>query len=253
MWSDTPDGSFYHSFWGQRYSNGIPQWPVEGKLLVAANNNYIYSKALHGDYLVFQQEDYQTFSMSVRALKIGSNGDPAPGWPQGGLAVIPGTTYFAMYLHSGIVNDDLLVFMSYSDQSDVRSSVQKLNSDGQALWGNTGVIIGNNANAYDYWIDDAVYGDNITWIKRVMGVYELRVMSMDQNGNLVWAKKVSIWINWLRSIVSSSWQDLPMALMQCFTPITSMISTQVFIVRTFLRVALCSIQPLSPSWQTGFT
>lgn len=189
MWSDTPDGSFYHSFWGQRYSNGIPQWPVEGKLLVAANNNYIYSKALHGDYLVFQQEDYQTFSMSVRALKIGSNGDPAPGWPQGGLAVIPGTTYFAMYLHSGIVNDDLLVFMSYSDQSDVRSSVQKLNSDGQALWGNTGVNIGNNANAYDYWIDDAVYGDNITWIKRVMGVYELRVMSMDQNGNLVWGEE----------------------------------------------------------------
>lgn len=189
VWRQWVSGSNSMSFWGQRFHTGVPQWQAGGKQLTASTNTYVVAHALQGDYLVYHEEEYSGNTLSVKVLKLGATGDPYAGWPAGGIPLNSGSNYWANYLHSGVVNGDLVVFSTWVDQQMVcRTAVQKVSPSAQLLWGENGLILNENDAWFELKINDAVYAENITWLEQDSNTSLVNLKAVNLAGEFIWGE-----------------------------------------------------------------
>lgn len=187
VWQEWAVGTNSQNIRGQRFHNGIPQWQAGGKLLAESTNSYLMPRAVQGDYLIYYEENYNTSVNTVKALRIGADGDPYAGWPQGGISVISNSVYYANYLHGGLVNGNLVVFVMYADQDfNARTTVQKISPSAQVLWGETGILLAESENWDLLRIFDAAYGQDVTWIQQDTETQMVCLQRVNQDGEFLW-------------------------------------------------------------------
>lgn len=186
VWPVLIPGSYYQSIYGQLFTNGNPQWPASGKLLIDSGNLYSILTAVQEDYLVYIQEDHSNGTMSSRALRIDADGNPYPGWTAGGMGLTPFSSTYVNYQHSGLVNGDLVVFNMLIDSTYIKNTVQKISPDGQYLWGPEGLMLMYNTNWIVYLIDDAVYDNEISFIMHNNDNDEIFLQKLNQAGEMPW-------------------------------------------------------------------
>ncbi len=207
VWPQWLSGSNSQSLWGQRFSAGIAQWQAGGKLLTGGENAFKVAKAMQGDYLIYYEEHYNLNTVTIKALKLDGDGNPAAGWPQGGVSMNSAATYFARYLHSGVVHGDLVVFSSSTDQSyELSTYVQKFSSSAQPLWGEDGLLLAESSDWFQLNINDAVYDNEITWLEQDTESYRVSLKRINQAGEFLWGETGCV-----LNASGPDWQDAKLA------------------------------------------
>lgn len=188
VWPELEMGSAYYSIWGQKYSNGMVQWQVDGKILVHANGNYLLPKALNGDYLLYYKEDYNTGNVSILVQRIAPNGDTLTGWPENGLQVFSDNNYYVLYQDSGIIDNNLVVTaMRYGD-SGMMTSSQMISPFATLLWGPDGIVLSGESWEYFLELKDAVYDDGLAFLLWKDTTNELTLHRINLDGTQPWGE-----------------------------------------------------------------
>jgi hypothetical protein len=175
---------------GQRIVNGQLMWGENGRVIVPDSDNVSISlEALQGRYFVWSILDYQSDEAVSKVLLVNENGDHAPGWDASGLSLVTGdNSYYQDVLQSGIVEGDLVVFISYSDGSSIVRA-QRISSDGGRMWGENGIEPGLPGQIN--WIYGAVYDDGITCLMQESeeDVSNIRGQKLSPAGEKLWGEE----------------------------------------------------------------
>jgi len=128
----------YHLM-GQKVSGGQTQWGPSGKVLYTPPQEFALGLGgLKDRYVIFNTTDYNTDAHSARVLRIDPNGDPAPGWPAEGIAVVSGNAVIDSYNPSlALLGDDLVAFPVI--YLDITVKAQRISPAGTKLWSEAGI------------------------------------------------------------------------------------------------------------------
>ena len=128
----------YHLM-GQKVSGGQTQWGPSGKVLYTPPQEFALGLGgLKDRYVIFNTTDYNTDLHSARVLRIDPNGDPAPGWPAEGIAVVSGNAVIDSYNPSlALLGDDLVAFPVI--YLDITVKAQRISPAGTKLWSEAGI------------------------------------------------------------------------------------------------------------------
>ena len=188
IWPALDLGSTYSSIHGQKYSNGIPQWQAGGKVLAPANGNFLIPKALHSDYLIYYKENYTNSRVTLQAQRLDANGDPFTGWPVDGLQVFAENSLYQMYMHSGLVNNSLVVVAMHYGDAGMQTSAQRINSIAVPLWGPNGVTLSELSSYSIDQIMDAIYDQGLTYLSWNGDSNVLKLNRIDLDGTKPWSE-----------------------------------------------------------------
>ncbi|MCK9557547.1 MAG: T9SS type A sorting domain-containing protein [Candidatus Cloacimonetes bacterium] len=150
---------------GQKLLNHQPVWGDSGKLIkIIPENLYTEIVGMAGHYIIWEQisldEDYIT---QCKTLRIDDNGDPASGWDPMGMDIFEGLSYRDEELKdAGIIDDDLVVFVSLFKYSTHSQRIQRINAASQRLWGAGGLVFGDTNDFKQ--IASVVYDDEISYL-----------------------------------------------------------------------------------------
>ena len=173
---------------GQKISNGQTQWGPSGKALYTPPEQMWLGVAdLVENYVVFNTKDYSNDYSTSRVLRIDPNGDPAPGWPAEGVAVVSvEASIDGMNPGTALLGNDLVVFCTTHDQDYQNYSflAQRIGPDGSRLWSETGIELpftGIHSMAVSDNAIDILYSS--AWDP---GVQDLRLQKLLGDGSLLY-------------------------------------------------------------------
>lgn len=170
---------------GQLFINSVPQWTTGGKVLLSASDNYVSLEAIAGNYLVYKHENYPSQMYGLRALLLDTNGNPDAAWPVDGKPLIEFLEGAYISFHSaGLNNNSLVCFFNEINALGIRAVAQKLDSEGNRLWGETGLTLESDELWLFHRITDVVYGDYISFLMQPENISGLYLQRISPSGEL---------------------------------------------------------------------
>jgi hypothetical protein len=188
VWIGFDASTVWGSINGQLYSNEVAQWPANGKILVDSQGRYLNICNLLGSYLVYHEENYNTGSVSIKALRFDNQGNPATGWPANGLDMSDEDGFYTYYQNSGVSNDNLVVAYMMLSSDSFTSRVQKVNANGEKLWGADGIIYWNDEPWSTSTLVDAVFDNGACFLIKDSATSMLHLLRIEANGELSWGE-----------------------------------------------------------------
>lgn len=137
-WHRGVGGQQFHVIQGQKYVDGVPEWPGQGiYLALIMNSQQLSCYTMVGNYLVWEETNDQT--QVTYATKLDAYGAHDPTWQP--LQVDNAVN--RQFLNAGLMGDDLVIVSGgYSyDLGAYVLDAEKVNSLGEKPWGETGVIL----------------------------------------------------------------------------------------------------------------
>ncbi len=184
-WRGAYNGNGFANLLGQRFHNNLPLWEAGGKLLVSESNIYPDLKGLKGNYLLFAMDDYNANTISLRALLLDNNGNPATGWPNNGIAMKElAADYYQTFSNAGLSGDNLVCFFADLSYLGIDTYAQKLSPEGTRLWGENALLLEDDEEWNHYFVTDAIYGDNFDFLMRPDSQDFFAMQRINQNGEL---------------------------------------------------------------------
>lgn len=188
VWIGYDASSSYGSICGQLYSNEVAQWPANGKILVETQGQYLSICKLLGSYLVFHEENYNTSSVSIKALRFDLQGNPATGWPANGLPVSNVDGLYTYYQNSGLSDGNLVVAFVILNADTFTSRAQMMSANGEKLWGTEGIVYWNDEPWSISTLVDAVYDNGACFLIKDSATNLLCLQRIGSNGELPWGE-----------------------------------------------------------------
>ncbi len=172
---------------GQRIVDGQKMWGENGRMIASLGPDVSFiSIALQGRYFIWSTWDMNTDGISCKTLLVTGSGNPHEGWQLGGLRLIAeGNSAYEYGSHAGLVDGNLVAFISYIDGGFSEARAQQINTSGARMWGENGVEIG--APGQFSWVMDAHYGNDITCLLMTQGTEtnQIRVQKISLAGELL--------------------------------------------------------------------
>ncbi|PKN73389.1 MAG: hypothetical protein CVU50_03610 [Candidatus Cloacimonetes bacterium HGW-Cloacimonetes-3] len=174
---------------GQRIANGQKMWGENGKTIAVPETMYYYFEGVQSSYYMWRTTDYTQNASYSKVLRVNASGDPATGWDASGLHLFPGQTFTDMdVMDSGMVGDNLIVFANMTSSSTNFSRAQKISSNGQRLWQDTGVNI--NTTGEPAWVSNAIYSEATAFLLNTSS--NIRFQRITSNGEILMPDSGSI-------------------------------------------------------------
>ncbi len=146
----------------QKLVNNEPVW-ADGMIIYACpEGNHISLSDMIGPHFLWEESSTGSNNI-IKALRIDTNGAPATGWAEAGLELIsePGFDIGLLCI-AGMVEDDMVAFVSSWMGQNIDNRMQKISSDGQRMWGIGGIMIGGGGFFQAY--PSVVFDDVITFL-----------------------------------------------------------------------------------------
>lgn len=165
----------------QKISNGNLLWESNGRILYYSH--YMGSLYAMDRFVAFTTSDRATGIDQVRALRFTEEGEIEPGWEPDGILIFAANNELNNpYIQNLVMLDGHYYLFTMFDSEGKVIRAQKINQQGDLLWGESGLPIGNAA----------LYHNHIAYIKvsdqiTLLCQHELQsafLHRIDSNGNL---------------------------------------------------------------------
>jgi len=146
---------------GQRISDGIPQWEHGGRELYFHPN--LGGIRAAGRTLAFDEVDLDSGIRVVKALRFTHEGEIDPTWGEEPILLFDDSegTHAALMTYLISHGDSYVCFSSKAFSSE-RFRAQRISQEGDLLWGNSGIMIGNPTAIFDHRIMSIHGNDQIS-------------------------------------------------------------------------------------------
>ena len=199
-WSnyDQVGGSFFYHVYGQRFANDQKMWGPNGVMVSTLTGNDLASECVLNDmvrdYYVWQRYNPMDGTQSVYVKRMAADGNPAAGWPVGGLLASTHSNWDTMQMFPVLSHTGSGVFVMWKDgRGDFVQNYwgQNLSEAGERLWDPLGVDLADYGREQEkpaLLKDNHPFPQNITfaWCENINGMHDIIAQRYNMAGLPQW-------------------------------------------------------------------